>query len=242
MERTLDGISVLITRRIRTSLKISSLLGQKTPLQILTGQINGQGVSGTLAQIITNDRPVNEFWLKPFTGFDANGNQKVDANPAFAGNPNPETLYGISTTLRYKKLTLTMNAGGAGGYVIYNNTATNITNISGIVSGRNINEAAFNSDEKPTSGVAVSTRFLESGNYFKLRNVSFNYNFGNIGSYLKNLNVFLRGTNLFVITKFTGFDPEVNIDKSAGSYPSRSIEYVPYPTPRTITFGFNLSL
>jgi iron complex outermembrane receptor protein len=216
--------------------------GTKTPISILTGQINGQGVSGTLAQIITNDQPVNEFWLKPFSGYDSAGNQIVGANPDFAGDPNPHTLYGISTTLRYQKFTLTINGGGAGGFLIYNNTATNITNLAGIVGGRNIDRAAFNSAEKTTSGVAVSTRFLEKGDYFKLRNVSINYGVGNVGKYVRNLNLFVNATNLFVMTDFTGFDPEVNIDKSSGGYPSRSIEYVPYPTPRTISFGLNLSL
>lgn len=216
--------------------------GSKTPLSILTGQISGQGVSGTLAQIITNDQPVNEFYLKPFKGFDPSGNQIVEANPVFAGDPNPQTLYGISTTLRYKKASLIINGGGAGGYMIYNNTATNITNISGIVNGRNIDKAAFNSAEQPTSGAVVSSRYLEKGNYFKLRNVSINYSFGNIGNYVKGLTAFVNATNLLVITEFTGFDPEVNIDKSSGGYPSRSIEYIPYPTPRTISFGFNLSL
>jgi iron complex outermembrane receptor protein len=166
----------------------------------------------------------------------------VDPNPVFAGDPNPQTLYGISTTLRYTKLTLTINAGGAGGYMIYNNTATNITNISGLVGGRNIDKAAFNSPEKTTSGAVVSTRYLEKGNYFKLRNVSLSYSFGNIASYIKGLTAFVNATNLLVITDFSGFDPEVNIDKSSGGYPSRSIEYIPYPTPRTISFGFNLSL
>ena len=59
----------------------------------------------------------------------------------------------------------------------------------------------------------ASTRFLEKGNYFKLRNATISYNVGNAGKYVKNLNVFVTGSNLFVITKFTGFDPEVNIDK-----------------------------
>jgi len=63
-----------------------------------------------------------------------------------------------------------------------------------------------------------------------------------LGKYVKNLNVFAGGTNLFVITKFTGFDPEVNVDKNNNGYPSRNIEYVPYPTPRIINFGFNMSL
>ncbi len=216
--------------------------GTKNPQQIITGQINGQGVSGTLAQIITNNEPVDEYNLKAFGGFDQNGNQIIGANPVFSGDPNPHYLYGVSTALRYQKLTLTINTGGSGGYLIYNNTATNITNIAGILQGRNIDKNAYNSAERPSSGVGASTRFLESGNYFKLRNVRLNYNIGNLGQYVKNVNVFVGGSNLFVITKFSGFDPEVNIDKSNGGYPSRSIEYIPYPTPRTITFGFNLAL
>ena len=135
-----------------------------------------------------------------------------------------------------------MNGGGAGGYLIYNNTRTSVTNISGILQGRNIDEAAYNSDEGPGSGVGASARFLESGNYFKFRNASISYHVGNLGKYVKGLNIFVNGNNLFVLTKFTGFDPEVNIDHSNSGYPSRSIEYIPYPTPRVISFGLNFSL
>jgi iron complex outermembrane receptor protein len=209
---------------------------------VQTGQINGQGVSGTLAQVITNNQPVNAYFLKKFEGFDAMGNQKIGANPSFAGDPNPHTLIGLSTALRFNKLTLNINMGGAFGFLIYNNTATSVTNIAGIAQGRNIDKAAFESGEGFASGVGASTRFLEKGDYFKLRNTTLSYNFGNKGNYIKNLNAFVSGSNLFVITKFTGFDPEVNIDKSNNSYPSRSIEYVPYPTARTITFGLNFSL
>ncbi len=223
--------------------------GTKTPLKILTGAIDGQGVSGTLSQVITNNQPVNEFYLKPFGGFDDKGNQVgldgaplTTEDPVYAGNPNPSNLYGVSTSLQLKKFSLNINAGGASGYKIYNNTRTAVTNISGILQGRNIDEAAYNSAEQPSSSVGASTRFLESGNYFKLRNVTLSYNVGNAGNYIKNLNFFVSGSNLLIITKFTGFDPEVNIDHSSGGYPSRSIEYVPYPTPRTITFGLNFSL
>lgn len=216
--------------------------GTKTPLTILTGQINGQGVSNTLAQIITNNQPVNEFYLKPFNGFDQNGIQQIGTTEVFAGDPNPHTLYGFGSNVRYKKFNFSVNVGGAGGFMIYNNTATNITNISSIQGGRNIDLAAYNSAEKVASAVGVSTRFLEKGDYFKLRNATVRYSFGNVGKYVRDLTAFVTGTNLFVITKFTGFDPEVNIDKSNNNYPSRSIEYIPYPTPRTISFGVNLSL
>ena len=216
--------------------------GTTTPIQILTGEINGQGVSGTLSQIITNDQPVNQFYLKEFKGFDANGVQIIGANPSYAGDPNPHTIYGFSTSVRYKKFSASLNAGGAAGFMIYNNTATNITNLAGIVGGRNIDLAAYNSAEKTTSAAAASTRFLEKGNYFKLRNITVRYAFGNVGKHIKGLTAFVSGTNLLVITKFTGFDPEVNIDKANNNYPSRSIEYVPYPTPRTVSFGLNVSL
>lgn len=227
-----------------TKSKITNFTDPLTGLDNLvnTGYINGQGVSGTLAQVITNNQPVNVFYLKPFQGFDAGGNQIIGGTPQFAGDPNPSSLLGFSTTLRYKKFSLNINMGGAMGFVIYNNTATSVTNINGIKGGRNIDKAAYLSAEQPSSGAGASTRFLESGNYFKMRNTTLRYNIGNAGKYIKNMSAFVSGSNLFVLTKFTGFDPEVNIDKNNSSYPSRSIEYVPFPTPRVITFGVNFTL
>ncbi len=203
---------------------------------------NGKGLFGKLSQVITNNQPVNEYYLKPFQGFDANGNQVIGGTPQYAGDPNPHVLAGLSSSLRIQKLTFTLNFGGAFGFMVYNNTATSVTNINGITSGRNIDLAAYNSAERQSSGVGASTRFLEKGDYVKLRNATFSYNFGNQGRYIKNLSAFVSGSNLFVITKFTGFDPEVNVDKASGAYPSRSIEYIPYPTPRAIAFGLNFSL
>lgn len=209
---------------------------------IPTAKISGQGVSGALAQNIANDQPVNAYYLKEFTGFDAMGQPIIADNPSFAGDPNPHVIFGLSNTLRYNKLSLTLNASGATGFLIYNNTHNTVTNISNISKGQNIDASSIGSKESASAGVAASSRFLEKGDYLKLRNITLSYGFDDIGKYVKDLNVFVSGTNLFVITKFTGFDPEVNIDKSNNNYPSRSIEFIPYPTPRLITFGFNLSL
>jgi TonB-linked SusC/RagA family outer membrane protein len=216
--------------------------GTTTPLVIQTGQINGQGVSGTLGQVITNNQPVDEFYLKPFGGYDQSGNQIIGANPQFAGNPNATSLFGVSTTLRFKKLALVINGGGASGFLIYNNSATSVTNISGITSGRNIDVNAYNSAEKPSSGVGASTRFLENGAYFKLRNVSLSYSLGNIGNYIKNASVYVNASNLFVLTGYSGFDPEINVDKNSNGYPSTSIDYASYPTPKSIQFGVHFAL
>ena len=211
-------------------------------LRVNTASVSGQGVSGTLAQVITNNQPINVYFLKPFLGFDASGNQQIGGSPQISGDPNPHNIFGMTNNFRYKKFSLTLNVGGASGFLILNNTAISITNLAGLVQGRNVDKASVGSGEGVGSGVGASNRFLEKGDYLKLRNVSLRYNFGSVGKYIKNMTGFVSGTNLFVITKFTGFDPEVNIDKSANSYPSRSIEYVPYPTPRTISFGFNFNL
>jgi TonB-dependent starch-binding outer membrane protein SusC len=209
---------------------------------IQTGSVSGAGLSGALAQAITNNQPLSVFYLKHFSGFDDKGGQKVSENPAFAGNPNPSNYYGVSATLRFKKLDLILNGGGASGYLIFNNTATGVTNISNIGKGLNTDLNAFNSKELPSSSASASDRFLESGNFFKLRNATVRYRVGTIGKYFKNVNVAVTGNNLFVITKFSGFDPEVSIDKSVGGYPSRSMEYIPYPTARTVMFSVNFSL
>lgn len=209
---------------------------------ILTASVSGQGVSGTFAQVIGNNHPSNIFYLKQFSGFDSHGQQIIANDPTFQKDPNPHYIFGFSTTLSYNKLSLDINAGGASGYYIYNNTFNSVTNISNLSSGKNVDASALGSPESISSSVAVSSRYLEKGDFFKLRNVKLNYDFGNMGKYVKNLNVFVGASNLFVITKFTGFDPEVNVDKNNNGYPSRNMEYVPYPTPRVITFGLNLSL
>jgi iron complex outermembrane receptor protein len=56
------------------------------------------------------------------------------------------------------------------------------------------------------------------------------------------VNISLTGQNLFVITKFSGFDPEVNVDKQVDGIPSFGIEYIPYPTARTILLGVSFGL
>ncbi len=219
-----------------------NLLKNFSQALIQTATINGPGVSGALGQAITDNQPVNVFYLKEFKGFDSDNKQIVGNSPAFVGDPNPKFILGFSNTLKFDKLSFSMNFNGALDYKIYNNTANTVTNKGILKSGRNISLDAANSTESINSGVEASSRYLENGAYLKLRNATISYAVGDLGKFVKSFNAFISGTNIFVITKFTGFDPEVNVDKNRNSYPSRNIEYIPYPTPRAITFGFNFSL
>ena len=88
----------------------------------------------------------------------------------------------------------------------------------------------------------VSTRFLEKGDFLRLQNATLGYNF-EVGenSFLNALRVSLTGQNLFLITNYSGLDPEVNTDKSLNGIPTAGIEYTSYPRARTVTLGVNLS-
>jgi iron complex outermembrane receptor protein len=147
---------------------------------------------------------------------------------------------------------------GAFGHKIYNNTFNNVVNVSNLRGARNIAEEFYNApvQESLSNRVTSSSRFIEKGNYLKMANVTLSYNVGDIAHVIKGLNVYITGQNLFVITKFKGFDPEVNVDKSSGTpgadsksgmstsggVPSAGIEYQPYPSARTFTLGVNFSL
>jgi len=96
--------------------------------------------------------------------------------------------------------------------------------------------------ESPANPIAASSRYIENGSYLKLANATLNYRVGDIGSSIKNLSMFVNGQNLFVITKYKGFDPEVNVNKSVSNVPSAGIDNVTYPPARTFNLGVNFSL
>lgn len=214
--------------------------------QINTGGLHGQGISGTTVQVIKNGLPINAFFTKRFLGFDkASGfaTYEDDGYTLFyVGNPNPKMLLGITTTLRYKKLSLVANMNGAFGHDIYNNTLNSVINVGSINNGKNIALSVYQDPIKESfaNPLSASSRFLEKGNYLKMANMTLSYNVGDVAKFVKGLNVYVTGQNLFTITKFTGFDPEVNIDKNQNGVPSSSIEYIPYPTARVFTFGLNV--
>ncbi|MEO6734126.1 MAG: SusC/RagA family TonB-linked outer membrane protein [Ferruginibacter sp.] len=214
---------------------------------VLTGELSGQGISGTRVQKLENGYPLNSFYVRRFLGLDKSSGISTytdNGNSFFyIGNPNPSTLLGISTDVTYKNLSLSVNLNGAFGHEIYNNTLNSVLNI-GNLGSRNIAASLLEGDiqENKSNGLAASSRYLENGNYLKVANATLSYGVGNIGRSIKNLNIFITGQNLAVITKFTGFDPEVNTDKQIDGVPSFGIEYIPYPSPRTFLLGVTFSL
>jgi iron complex outermembrane receptor protein len=212
-----------------------------------TGELRGQGFSDVRGQRVVSGQPLNVWYLRRFEGIDKATGQSIYADNGntlyYSGSPNPKTLLGLSSDFTYKKLTATINMNGSFGHYLFNNTAASVLGI-GNLGTRNIAKGIIGGPVKEdiSNAPAPSTRNLEKGNYIKMANASISYFIGNIGNSIKNLNISLTGQNLFVITKYTGFDPEVNTDAGFGGIPSLGVEYIPYPSARTFLLGLNFSL
>jgi TonB-dependent starch-binding outer membrane protein SusC len=232
--------------------EVSELVGAP----IVTGAINGQGLSGAVSQRIQNGQPINAFYLEQYRGINEQGTSnyvRVDGTVgpdgaralAFVGSPNPTTLLGLGANARYGKLSLIANMTGAFGHYIYNNTLNAFGNVGQIGGQKNIALSTFENSVKESTGNAgsASTRYLEKGDFLKLSNLTLAYGFGNLGSFVKGARVYVTGQNLLVFTGYDGFDPEVNtIKREANQVPSAGIDYLPYPSARTFTLGVNFNL
>jgi len=212
-----------------------------------TGALHGQGTTGAYAQRIADNHPLNVYFLRNFQGIDKATGQAIyeqDGDVSFYQDksPNPNFLLGISTDFSYKQWSLVINMNGAYGHYLYNNTAQSVVPITNMGT-RNVASSLIGGVREDLSNpITSSNRFLEKGDYLKLANATVSYNLGSFVKFVRSSTIALTGQNLFVITDFTGFDPEVNVDKNINGIPSLGIEYVPYPTARRFQLSINFGL
>ena len=211
-----------------------------------TGAINGQGLSGAYAQRIADGQPLYAFYMRTFAGFDANGLGVYANNEqlSFVGSPIPKMTLGLTNTFTVGKLDVSAFLEGAFGHKIYNNTANAIFLKGNLRNGRNVTSDIAASPESPNNFGEASTRFLEDGDYVRFSNLSLGYSVpvGRLLRGVRNMRIGVTGQNLFVITKYSGYDPEVNTDKSINGVPSLGIDYTAFPRPRTFTFNVRFEL
>ncbi len=198
-------------------------------------------------------------WYK--TVKDANGNETreitskyAEANEVVHGAYTPDFYGGFSTNLNYKNFDLSANFGYSVGGTIYNYSRSEYDS-DGAYSDRNqmkLHEG-WNRWEKagdiathpvasynnPSNANKSSTRYLENGDYFKLRNLAIGYNW-NINKYdISNIRIFVSGENLFTITNYSGVDPEIS--PREGVITGTTSPSV-YPAVRKFVLGLNVTL
>lgn len=219
---------------------VSNFVGRN----IVTGNIDGQGLSGAYAQLIANGLPLFTFNVPNYAGLDANGfgiyPQGIDVLTV-QGSPNPKFTAGLTNSFNYGNWNFSFFLNAATGFQVYNNTANAFFYKGNLVSGRNVTKEVAATNENALNSGEVSTRFLEKGDFLRLSNASLGYAFPLKGSAFKSLRVSVTGQNLFLITSYSGLDPEVNTDKQRNEVASRGIDYTSYPKARIFTLGVNAS-
>ncbi len=204
---------------------------------------SGSGVvaNGVNIKIIKPGSPLGTFYGKKFTGFDENGLETyldVDgedgADEVVIGQVDPDFTFGFNNNFSYKRFDATINFRGVVGNDIYNNTDAEFSYPSS-APGVNVLRSVLSTEASRQQNAEYSSRWLQDGSYLRLDNMSIGYNFDvSTVDFIKNARIYVSGKNLFVITNYTGWDPEVST-RSAG------IDYLSYPRPRTFMFGASIS-
>ena len=212
---------------------------------VQTGAINGQGLTNAYAQLLAGGHPLFSYYLREFGGFDEDG-QTIYPNgdvQTFVGKSAlPTTNLGLSSRVEFGNWDLSAFLAGQFGFYVYNNTENAFFTAGALNSGSNVIESVIGNGEAVNNAPDVSTRFLEKGDFLRLQNATLGYNFAlEENSFFNTFRVSITGQNLFIITDYTGLDPEVDTDKSLNGIPTAGIEYTSYPRARTVTLGLNVS-
>lgn len=178
-------------------------------------------------------------------------NNYNDATLQIVGSASPKLYGGMRNNLSYKGFTLDFYFNFVQGYLI-NHSRRRLYDSDGSYSDYNQmklykgwsrweNPGDIATHPKPMLGgnkssLEDSSRHLEDGSYLKFRNVTFSYNLpSSVCNRIKiqSLRIFFSGDNLYTITDFSGYDPEVEVAGSVGNQ---------YSVPKRYLFGVEIGL
>ena len=190
---------------------------------------------------------------------DVNNDGEIDENDRTKiGSPHPDALFGFNLGFNYRDFGLTFFLDGTLGNEIYNfkKYFTDFHFFPGAVSTNALNAWTPNNPNAvlPISSNSVNNQeipnsyYVEDGSYLRMRNIQLNYNVPkNVleTTGLKSLRAFIQVDNAFIITKYSGLDPEINIlnDINANDVNlNLGIDQGAYPNPRAVVFGLNIGI
>ncbi len=210
---------------------------------------------------MTEGMPLGMFWgyisegVDPETGDlifkDLDGNGRITtSDKTYIGNPNPDFTWGMTNNLTYKGFNLNVFFQGSYGNDIYNASRYET---EGMYNGQNQSTEVIRRWRIPgqitdiprattgTDNLRASPRFIEDGSYLRLKSLTLSYDVQL--PILKKWNIsrlqpYFTAQNLFTLTNYKGFDPEVN--QYGGSATVQGIDWGTYPQVKTFIFGLNI--
>lgn len=182
---------------------------------------------------------------------DLNGDGQITQDDrTIIGNTNPDFTYSMTHNFSYRNFSLSFMIQGSQGNDILNYNLTDVTlsNIGNIpVSaylGRWTPETATTASwPKATAGYTrtwlVSNRYVENGSYMKMKYITLAYDWRKPFRGIENIHFSLTANNLFTITKYSWFDPDVNAGGTNAACPG--VDSYSYPSARTFALGVNFT-
>lgn len=185
---------------------------------------------------------------------DTNGDGVMDeADRVILGNALPDFTGGIQNTFSYKNFDLDVFFQFSYGNEVYNLTQLELEFLIGrqnqsttvldrFIPGVNEDTDVARAGNPPYVYSRQShTRWIEDGSYLRLKNITLGYNLpvGNLNiGWLRNARFYVSGQNIFLLTKYSGYDPEVNINAQDNTL--LGFDYASYPSAKIYTVGLNL--
>ncbi len=189
---------------------------------------------------------------------DVNGDGVVDDDDkAIIGSPHPDFIFGININGRYKNIDLSASFNGSVGNEVLDGQDYYIFNMEG--SGNQYKEVTqrYRNEQNPGNGriykasrggtqsnsTRLSTFYLQDGSFLRMTNLTLGYSLPAIAKYTRNniqkLRLYLAIDNPFTLTKYKGYNPEVDYNNGANLTPG--VDYGKYPLVRAYNFGIQLT-
>lgn len=228
------------------------ILGPSTGSVSLSGNIN----------ILREGQPIGIFYGYREDGYDENGfikyqdvtpdNNLTNDDRTYIGDPNPDFIYGLNSNMSWKNFELNILIQGT-----YGNDLMNISKVSYAYDygfGLNmIRDVLYNhwTADNPNAKYPkisyytkyqVSDRFIEDGSYLRLKNIQLAYNLpvATLGlNWIRSLQIYASGQNLLTLTRYSGWDPEVNARGGASSTVYGVDDNV-FPMSKAVTLGLRV--
>lgn len=228
---------------------------------VLGGQVNVV-VINDVTSILREGRPIGQFWGYAEDGYDEKGKIKYKdtdgdgsitiKDKTYIGNPNPDFIYGINSSMSYKNFDLTLFVQGVSGNSMFNASGMSSTIDYGF--GLNMPKEVYQNHWTPSNTSAkyplisnnvnakVSNRYIEDGSYLRLKNIQLAYNFPfqRWGvKWISHAQLYASAQNILTFTKYSWWDPEVN-SRGSGNSTQQGIDFYSYPIAKSVTFGLRV--
>eukprot|EP01029_Cantina_marsupialis_P000113 TRINITY_DN1011_c0_g1_i1.p2 TRINITY_DN1011_c0_g1~~TRINITY_DN1011_c0_g1_i1.p2 ORF type:complete len:1059 (+),score=142.25 TRINITY_DN1011_c0_g1_i1:4702-7878(+) len=181
---------------------------------------------------------------------DQNGDGNInELDRTFIGNPNPDFTYGFNLSFNYKRFTASALFEGVYGNQVVNGNAMEIAFAEG--NSKNVLASTYYDAWRPDApnnnaprvgydlNEVFTDRIVEDGSYFRMSNITLGYDLPVESLGFNKVNLYVTGRNLFTITDYSGYDPQVTSFMYDGTI--MGVDWTGTPNARSFLVGLNIT-